>query len=124
MICFLIKLKCIQISESWLWRTEYRWLMIMDENLDDNISNFLSIKNIKLTLDSEVQLAYPKDENGIINKWHIFDVYRTAFEPRGQLKIEILTNTLGKWGNRLWKFDKRYNLENLTLNVVTIVSID
>lgn len=69
-------------------------------------------------------LAYPDEVDDIITNWHIFDIYRTAFEPRGNLMIDVVNKTFKKWGNRLWKFDKRTNLGNLTLNVVTIVSID
>lgn len=117
------KLLLIQFSESWLWNASYHWLMMMANNSNKNIQSFLTSKNINLTTSSEVLLAYSRDEmNNNITKWDIFDIYRTAFKPRGKLMIDVLNETFGKWGNRLWKFNKRTNLENLTLNVVTIVS--
>lgn len=96
--------------------------MMMSEK-SNNIQSFLTSKNVNLTISSEILLAYPIMMDGIITNWHIFDIYRTAFEPRGKLMIDVVNKTLGTWGNRLWKFDKRSNLENLTLNVVTIVSM-
>lgn len=95
--------------------------MIMKTDSDEDVQGFLKLKNINLTVNSEVLLAYPTNTNDIDFGWHIFDVYRTAYEPRGQLMIDVVNDTFGKWGNRLWKFDKRSNLENLTLNVVTVV---
>jgi len=76
---------------------------------------------MNLTVNSEVLLAYPEEINGVINEWHIFDIYRTAFEPRGLLMIDTVNKNFKKWGNRSWKFDKRSNLENLTINTVMIV---
>lgn len=113
----------VKFSESWLWNSSYHWLMIMSKKSNNNIQSFVSSKKINLTIDSEILLAYPNEMDGIITNWHIFDIYRTAFEPRGKLMIDVVNTTFGKWGNRLWKFDKRSNLGNLTLNVVTIVSI-
>jgi len=98
--------------------------MMMNKNSKKNIQHFLTSKKINLTINSEILLAYPDELDDIIINWNIFDVYRTAYEPRGKLIIDVLNTTFGKWGNRLWKFDKRSNLENLTLNVVTVVSID
>lgn len=98
--------------------------MLMENNTNKNIQSFLASKKINLTICSEVLLAYLEKTDGINTNWHIFDVYRTAFEPRGQLMIDVLNETFGTWGNRLWKYDKRSNLENLTLNVVTIVRIN
>ncbi|XP_022164576.1 glutamate receptor ionotropic, delta-2-like [Myzus persicae] len=109
-----------KFSESWLWNSSYHWLMIMSKKSNNNIQSFVSSKKINLTIDSEILLAYPNEMDGIITNWHIFDIYRTAFEPRGKLMIDVVNTTFGKWGNRLWKFDKRSNLGNLTLNVVTI----
>jgi len=100
--------------------------MIMEHDRETNVQRFLTSKNINLTIDSEVLLAYPREMNGIMvvsNNWHIFDVYRTAFEPRGKLVVDVLNETFRKWGNRLWKFDQRSDLDNLTVNVVTIVRI-
>lgn len=93
--------------------------MTMENNSNKNIQSFLTSKNINLTVWSEVLLAYP--DEAYFTNWHIFDVYRTAFEPRGKLMIDIVNETFGKWGNRIYKYDKRSNLENLTLDVVTIV---
>ncbi|KAF0756485.1 ionotropic receptor 75a-like, partial [Aphis craccivora] len=115
-----ILIVCVKFSESWLWSASYHWLMIMSEKSNNNIQSFLTSKNVNLTISSEVLLAYPIMMDGIITNWHIFDIHRTAFEPRGKLMIDVVNKTLGMWGNRLWKFDKRSNLENLTLNVVTI----
>lgn len=95
----------------------------MENSLDKNIQTFLTSKNINLTISSEVLLAYPYQLGNIITDWNIFDVYRTAFEPRGQLLIDVINTTFGKWGNRLWKYDKRSNLQNLELNVTTVVSM-
>lgn len=100
--------------------------MIMEHDRETNVQRFFTSKNINLTIDSEVLLAYPREMNGIMvvsNNWHIFDVYRTAFEPRGKLVVDVLNETFRKWGNRLWKFDQRSDLDNLTVNVVTIVRI-
>lgn len=97
--------------------------MLMKKTANKNIQSFLTSKNINLTINSEVLFAYPDEINDTFTNWNIFDVYRTAFEPRGQLMIDALNETFGKWGNRLWKFNKRSNLENLTLNVVSVVSI-
>ncbi|XP_027836912.1 ionotropic receptor 75a-like [Aphis gossypii] len=108
-----------KFSASWLWSASYHWLMMMSEK-SNNIQSFLTSKNVNLTISSEILLAYPIMMDGIITNWHIFDIYRTAFEPRGKLMIDVVNKTLGMWGNRLWKFDKRSNLENLTLNVVTV----
>lgn len=95
--------------------------MIMEINSTRNIKTFLKSKRISLTVNSEVLLAYPDETNNVVNKWHIFDVYRTAFEPRGRLMVDTVNKTYRKWGNRSWKFDKRSNLENLTINAVMIV---
>lgn len=95
----------------------------MAQNSDRNIKSFLTSKNINLTISSEVLLAYTQESNNIVTNWQIFDIYRTAFEPRGQLMIDVVNKTFGKWGNRLWKYDKRSNLQNLTLNAVTVVCI-
>lgn len=95
----------------------------MAQNSDRNIKSFLTSKNINLTISSEVLLAYAQESNNIVTNWQIFDIYRTAFEPRGQLMIDAVNKTFGKWGNRLWKYDKRSNLQNLTLNAVTVVCI-
>jgi len=97
--------------------------MVMSKKSNNKIQSFLSTKKINLSISSEILLAYPNEMDGIITNWHIFDIYRTAFEPRGKLMIDVVNKTFGKWGNRLWKFDKRSNLGNLTLNVVTVVSI-
>jgi len=97
--------------------------MVMSKKSNNNIQSFLTSKNINLTITSEILLAYPNVMDDIITNWHIFDIYRTAFEPRGKLMIDVVNKTFGIWGNRLWKFDKRSNLQNLTLNVVTIVSM-
>lgn len=97
--------------------------MLMGNNTNKNIGSFLASKNIKLSISSEIILAYPDKTDDINTNWHIFDIYRTAFEPRGKLKIDVLNETFGTWGNRLWKYDKRSNLENLILNVATIVRI-
>lgn len=113
----------IKFSESWLWNSSYHWLMMMKNKSNKNIQKFLTLKNINLAVNSEVLLAYPYDMDDVFINWHIFDVYRTAFEPNGQLMFEVVNETFGKWGNRLWKFDKRSNLQNLTLNVVCIVRI-
>lgn len=118
-----ILIVCVKFSESWLWSASYHWLMMMREKSNNNIQSFLTSKNVNLTISSEMLLAYPIMMDGIITNWHIFDIYRTAFEPRGKLMIDVVNKTLGMWGNRLWKFDKRSNLEKLTLNVVTIVSM-
>ncbi|XP_025424044.1 glutamate receptor ionotropic, delta-2-like [Sipha flava] len=110
-----------EFSDNWLWNSSYHWLMIMEKNSNKNIRSFLSTKNINLTVWSEVFLAYPNNTMyGIFKNWHIFDIYRTAYEPRGQLMIDVVNETFGKWGNRICKYDKRSNLENLTLDVVTI----
>ncbi|XP_025200887.1 probable glutamate receptor [Melanaphis sacchari] len=112
-----------KFSESWLWNSSYQWLMVMSKISNDNIINiqsFLTSKNINLTINSEILLAYPNVMDGTIINWRIFDIYRTAFEPRGKLMIDVVNKTFGMWGNRLWKFDKRSNLENVTLNVVTV----
>jgi len=95
--------------------------MMMSKKSNNNIQSFISSKKINLTVSSEILLAYPNEMDE--TNWHIFDIYRTAYEPRGKLIIDVVNKTFGKWGNRLWKFDKRSNLGNLTLNVVTIVSI-
>jgi len=113
----------VKFSESWLWNASYHWLMVMSKKSNNKIQSFLSTKKINLSISSEILLAYPNEMDGIITNWHIFDIYRTAFEPRGKLMIDVVNKTFGKWGNRLWKFDKRSNLGNLTLNVVTVVSI-
>lgn len=97
--------------------------MMMENNSNKNIQNFLSSKNIRLTVWSEVFLAYANTRYGIFKNWHILDIYRTAYEPRGQLMIDVVNETFGKWGNRIRKYDKRSNLENLTLDVVTIVRL-
>lgn len=97
--------------------------MFMESDSNMNVQSFLTSKRLNITVSSEVLLSYPAKANGIVTNWHIFDVYRTAFEPRGQLMIDVLNETFAKWGNRLWKFDKRSNLQNLTLNTVTIVRI-
>lgn len=120
-ICHHLFKSCTKFSENWLWSANYRWLMIMETNSTRNIKRFLKSKRMNLTVNSEVLLAYPGEINGVINKWHIFDIYRTAFEPRGLLIIDTVNKTLKKWGNRSWKFDKRSNLENLTINTVMIV---
>lgn len=90
-----------------------------------NVQSFLTSKNINLTVDSEVLLAYPDeiDDNNSIISWHIVDVYRTAFEPRGRLIVDVLNESFGQWGNRFWKFDKRLNLQNLTVNVASLVCV-
>lgn len=97
--------------------------MVMDKYSNIDIQNFLSSNNINLTVGSELLLAYPDEIDEIMINWRIFDVYRTAFEPRGQLMIDAVNATFGKWGNRLWKFDKRSNLQNLSLNAVSVVRI-
>lgn len=104
-----------------MWNASYHWLMMMAQNSRKEIHGFLTSKNINLTISSEIILAYPDETNYTATNWHIFDIYRTAFEPRGQLMIDVVNETFGKWGNRFWKFDKRSNLQNLTLNVATIV---
>lgn len=91
----------------------------METDSHKNIHNFLASKHINLTIDSEVLLAYPDETDD--NSWHIYDVYRTAFEPRGRLVVDILNETFGRWGNRFWKFDKRSNLQNLPVNVAAVV---
>lgn len=111
----------VKFSESWLWNASYHWLMMMRKYSNNNIQSFISSKKINLTVSSEILLAYPNEMDD--TNWHIFDIHRTAYEPRGKLIIDVVNKTFGKWGNRLWKFDKRSNLGNLTLNVVTIVSI-
>jgi len=95
--------------------------MMMSKTSNNNIQIFLSSKKINLTVSSEILLAYPNKIDD--TNWHIFDIYRTAFEPRGKLMIDVVNKTFGKWGNRIWKFDKRSDLGNLTLNVVTVISI-
>lgn len=65
-------------------------------------------------------LAYPDEIDEIMNNWRVFDVYRTVFEPRGRLIISVLNETFEKWGHQLWKFDKRSDLKNLTLNAVAM----
>jgi len=99
--------------------------MMMENDREINVQSFFTLKNINLTVSSEVLLAYPEVTDGVMvvgNNWRILDVYRTAFEPRGKLVVDVMNETFEKWGNRLWKFDKRSNLDNLTMNVVTIVS--
>jgi len=120
--CYKILIVYVKFSESWLWNASYHWLMMMNKQSNYNIQSLLSSKKINLTVNSEILLAYPNEIDGIITNWNIFDIYRTASEPRGKLMIDVVNKTFGKWGNRLWKFDKRSNLGNLTLNVVTIVS--
>lgn len=97
--------------------------MVMEKYSNTNIQHFLTSKNINLTICSELLLAYPDKIDEIIINWRIFDVYRTALEPKGQLVIDAVNQTFRKWGNRLWKFDKRSNLQNLSLNVVSVVCI-
>ncbi|VVC25721.1 Hypothetical protein CINCED_3A000625 [Cinara cedri] len=113
-----------QFTESWLWNASYHWLMMMETSSNKTIQSFLASKNINLTIDSEVLLAYPDetDKNMFSKRWHIFDVYRTAFKPRGKLVIDVLNETFGQWGNRLWKFDERLNLQNLTVNVAALIN--
>lgn len=114
-----------------MWNASYHWLMMMENDRKTDVESFLTSKNINLTVSSELLLAYPGDVDDEFvpvvvvseNEWRIFDVYRTAFEPRGKLVVDVVNETFGKWGNRLWKFDKRLNLANLTMNVVTIVSV-
>lgn len=95
----------------------------MERNSNKNIQYFLTIHKINLSITSEVLLAYPDETDGININWNVYDVYRTAFEPRGTIMIDVLNETYKKWGNRLTKIDKRSNLRNLSLNVVTVVRI-
>ncbi|XP_050540389.1 ionotropic receptor 75a-like [Daktulosphaira vitifoliae] len=105
-----------EFPRNYHWNSSYHWLMIMEKRVSYDISKFLNQKKINLTVDSEVILAYQMELN---NTWLIYDIYRTAYEPRGELVIEALNySSFGKWGNRSWKFDKRRNLRNLTLNAV------
>ncbi|XP_050540390.1 uncharacterized protein LOC126905038 [Daktulosphaira vitifoliae] len=106
-----------EFSSTFYWNSSYHWLMIMKDN---TIPKFLNQKKINITVDCEIILAY---QYGLKqNEWFLYDVYRTAYEPRGVLVVEELNYTMfGRWGNRSWKFDKRRNLKNLTLNAVTLV---
>lgn len=96
--------------------------MIMETDSNNNIQSFLTSRHINLTIDSEVLLAYPDETDD--NSWHIYDIYRTAFEPRGRLVVDTLNETFRQWGNRIWKFDKRSNLQNLPVNVAAVVRTD
>ncbi|XP_050432669.1 uncharacterized protein LOC126840772 [Adelges cooleyi] len=119
-----LKNASFEFVERHYWNSSYHWLMLMDLNANDGIEYFLSHHNISLTVYSEVILAYPIertfDKDGY--KWRLYDIYRTAYEPRGQLVIDELNRIAGKWGRRSWKYDKRSDLKNLTLNAITLVN--
>ncbi|XP_050432665.1 ionotropic receptor 75a-like [Adelges cooleyi] len=84
----------------------------------NEIDRFVKIKNISLNLDSEVFYAHWETD-----KWQLYDIYRTALSPRGRLIVGIVNETLyGKWGLRSWKYDKRTDLHNLTLNVINVAN--
>lgn len=110
------------------WNSSYHWLIIVDNynKANDEVDNITETVRLKLNFDSELFIAFlsqRKLKSNIINEIKHYDVYRTSEGARGQLISTVMNeSSYGQWGNRLWKYDQREDLKNMTLNVALVVS--